>query len=114
MPKKLSTTNYFVNRLNTYKEQEILMSSPEECVLHLYDAAIQSCTMGQEERAGKALAALINALDHNADGEIAAGFFRLYEYCLNSIHRQQFETSSKILRGLRQAWHEAIAAQVAA
>ena len=109
------TTKRIANScVNTYKEQEITMSSSEKCILHLYDAAIQSCSMAQEERAGRALAMLIDGLDFQAGGEIARGLFELYEYCLKLVHRQQFENPTKILKGLREAWQKALAAQMAA
>lgn len=90
------------------------MSTPEKCILHLYDAAIQSCAMAQEERAGRALAMLIDGLDFQAGGDIATGLFELYEYCIRLVHRRQFEGPAKILKGLREAWQKALAAQRAA
>lgn len=109
-----ATRNYSNNCVSTYKEQEITMSSPEKCVLHLYDAAIQGCTRGKEDRAGRAIALLIDGLDFQAGGEVATGLFGLYEYCLRLIHRQQFEGPIKILKELRDAWQKAMSETVAA
>ena len=99
---------YSMSSVNTYKEQEIGTASPEKCVLHLYDAAIQSCAVGQQERAGRAVAALIDALDFEVGGEVAGGLFRLYEYCLRNIHEKKYDDSQKILKELRDTWQMAI------
>jgi len=106
--------NYSNSCVNTYKEQEIMMSSPEKCILHLYDAAIQGCAMSQEDRAGKALAMLIDGLDYQAGGDIAKRLFELYEYCLRLIHRHEFESPIRILKGIREAWQKALTAELAA
>lgn len=100
--------------VNAYKEQEVATSSPEKCVLHLYDAVIQGCAVGHRERAGKALAALIDALDFEAGGEVATGLFRLYEYCLRMVHEKQFESPKKIMKGLRDTWQTALTQHFAA
>ena len=114
MTPELSTGQYSNHHVNIYKEHEINMSSPEKCVLHLYDAAIQSCVMGQEERAGRALAMLIDGLDFKMGGEVANQLMGLYDYCLRLVHRQQFDHPTKILRSLREAWQSALTEKFAA
>ncbi len=100
--------------VNHYKRQEILMSSPEQCVLHVYDLAIQSCTRKEPQKAGKAIAALIDALDFNVEGDVSGRLFRLYEYCLKQIHGMEFEEPVQILKELRGAWNQALSNQRAA
>ena len=114
MRPEISTRMYSKNPVHSYKEQEITMSSPEKCILHLYDVAIQGCALEQEEHAGKALALLIDALDYKVGEEIAVQLFRLYEYCLNMVHQKNFEKSNQILRGLRETWQTALAQHQAA
>ena len=114
MMPELSTGKYSTQSVNAYKEHEVNMSSPEKCVLHLYDAAIQSCALGQEDRAGRALAMLIDGLDFKVGGDVATQLMGLYDYCLRLIHRQQFEHPAKILRSLREVWQEAVSEQIAA
>mgnify|MGYP006291659483 CR=1 FL=1 len=100
--------------VNSYKEQEILMSTPEQCVLHVYDIAIQSCKREEPQRAGKAVAALIDALSFEVEGDVAERLFRLYEYCLGLIYKMSFEQPVKILKELRETWHQALVNQEAA
>ena len=100
--------SYSTKNLNTYKEQEIVLSSPEKCVLHLYDLAIQGCLIGDQERARKALKTLIDALNFEAGGEVAMRLFGLYEYCLRLVHDKQFALPKTILQGLRDTWQKMI------
>jgi len=101
------------NLASRYKKQEIGMSSPEKCVLHLYDAAIKGCALKQSEQAGNVLAMLIDTLNFSAGGDVANALFSLYEYCLRMVHQQQFENPQKILKDLRETWHRAITEQQA-
>jgi flagellar secretion chaperone FliS len=97
--------------VSSYKQQEILMASPEKCILYLYDHAIQSCANQQAEQARKSLTALIDALDFKAGGELAVKLFSLYEYCLRLVHQNKFDDPVTILRGLREAWQQAMTAR---
>ena len=97
-----------------YKKQEILMSTPEQCVLHTYDIAIQSCARKESLKAGRAVAALVDALNFDTDSDLASQLFRLYQYCINLIHRQEFENPIKILKELRETWQKVMANQAAA
>jgi len=95
------------------KEQDIAMSSSERCVLQLYDVAIQSCAAGHQDKASKALATLIDELNFDEGGEIATGLFRLYDYCLRMVHKQRFDISQSILKGLRDTWQTGLSDQTA-
>ena len=103
----LNVANYSRNT-NSYKQQEILSATPEQCVIHLYDVAIQSCILEQGEKAAKAVAMLIDALDFNQGGEIASRLFGLYGFCIKQIHEKEFEMTLRILRELRETWSTAL------
>jgi len=100
--------------VSNYKKQEIMMSTPEQCVLHVYDLAIQSCVRNESVQAGRAVAALIDALNFNVNADVSTRLFRLYQYCLHHIHKQEFENPLKILKQLRLAWQKALSNQAAA
>ncbi len=99
--------------INQFKEQEVITSSPEKCVVHLYDIAIQNCLIQNEERAGKAVAALVDALNFEKGGDIAKHLFFLYDFCIREIHAKNFENPQKILSDLRSTWQEAVKKQIA-
>lgn len=94
--------------VNSYKQQEILSASPEQCIIHLYDIAIQNCTVGQREKATKAIAMLTDALDFNKGGEISARLYGLYSFCIKQIHENEFEVPMRILKELRETWNIAL------
>lgn len=100
------------NQMNVYKKQEIAVSSPERTILHLYDIAIQSCISEEEDRAGKAVALLIDGLNFEVGGNVASRLFRLYEYCLVSIHDKKYDEARSILKELRTTWRQALESQM--
>ena len=99
---------------NAYKVQEIAMSSPEKCILHLYDVAIQSCALEQDERARQALTMLIDGLNFDDGGDVATKLFMLYDYCLRLVHKKKFDVPRKVLQGLRETWQKALTNEIAA
>ena len=103
-----------MNTAAAYKEQEIGTASPGKCVLYLYDAAIQGCAQNQQDRARRALTTLMDSLNFESGGEIANQLFGLYDYCLRMVHQSRFDSSLKILQGLRETWQSVIAQDVAA
>ncbi len=100
--------------INQYKMHEISMATPEQCVLHVYDIAIQGCMKKEPQKTGKALAALIDALDFEAGGDFARGLYSLYEYCIRNVYDKQFDNTLKILTDLRETWQAALNRQAAA
>ena len=101
------------NSANAYRQQDILLSSPEKQVLHVFDAAIQSCNQKNQTSARKAVVLLIDSLDFEQGKDIALGLLRLYEYCLRLIHEGNFELTRDILKELRQTWQTAISRNAA-
>jgi len=101
------------NSVNAYKKQDILMSSPEKQVLHVFDAAIQGCNLKRSDTTRKAVVLLIDSLDFEKGRDIAHGLFRLYDYCLRLVHTGDFEAARDILKELRQAWDQAVSRSAA-
>ena len=95
-----------------YRDQQILSASPTQLLLMVYEQAIVQCEARDAQRAGRAVTELIGALNFDA-GEVAVDLFRLYEYCLWEIRRQHFTDAAHILRRLKGAWEEALAARAA-
>ena len=109
-----SSYGYMVqNGFDQYKANEILTASPEKLVIFLYDQAIKGCKLNNSELATKALVELIDSLNFNY-ADMASRLFRLYEFCLEMIRKEQYDHPLCILSELRQAWMTAIAAMKAA
>lgn len=102
------------NPTSAYKVQEIATASPEKCILHLYDVAIQSCAQKKDEKARQALTMLIDGLNFDNGGDLASGLFMLYDYCLRMVHRKKYDIPQKVLQGLRESWQKALANGIAA
>lgn len=90
-----------------YKAQEVFSASPERLVLMLYDYVMAACKRCDSKKASSGLAALIDSLDFEA-GEVATGLFRLYRYAMEEIKAGRFEEALSVVRGLREAWAEAL------
>ncbi len=102
-----------LRKINTYQENEVMSSSPEKLVLFLYDQAIVGCKANDNRKASKAVAQLIDSLDFKYK-EIATGLFRLYEYSMQLIQKQEYSKAQVILSDLRNTWIEALRQQKAA
>ena len=105
MALQMSNT-YVKSKINTYKDNEVLAATPGELVLMLYDQAILACKTANQAKASTALAELVNSL--NFDYEISAGLFRLYDYGIRMVKKDQFDEVTTILVELRQAWKKAL------
>jgi len=93
-----------------YRAQQILSASPMQLLLIVYEQAIVGCEARDAQRAGRAITELIGALNFDL-GELPVSLFRLYEYCLWEIRRGGYPAALQVLRGLKGAWEEALAAQ---
>ena len=90
-----------------YHKNEIMNMSPAQLVLKVYDIAIIGCKLKNSRKVSKALVELISALDFEK-GDMAVGLFRLYQYCLDVIKKDEFDEALKILSELRSTWLKVI------
>lgn len=96
----------------SYYSSQVLGASPMQLILMIYEIAIVACGRRDMDRARRAVCELIAALNFDYD-EIAVPLLRLYEYCLHQIAIGSCDEASKILRGLKEAWEEALQQQSA-
>jgi flagellar protein FliS len=112
-----------------YLKTQIQTASREQLVLMLYDGAIRFSEQARDRivaedyeeahnfliRAQNIVLELLYALDRKTGGEVADNLASLYTYCYNrlveaNIHHvpEKVDESSSVLRGLREAWAQAI------
>ena len=115
--------------LAQYQDMQVSTSSPEQILLMLYDGAVKFTRMAMDrlengDVAGKGLyigkaqaivAELMNTLDHEVGGEMAARLEQLYIYLIDeyvAANRgnalRSLENALGILTTLRDAWAEAV------
>lgn len=98
MPEKMNN-----HQLNSYRKNQILSLNPLQLLIKVYDVAIIGCKARDMERVSKALVELISALRFEY-GEIAQDLFRLYQFCLDNIKKEDYDAPLKILSDLRETW----------
>jgi flagellin-specific chaperone FliS len=86
-----------------YRQQDIMNASPLRLVIMTYDLAIRACEQQDFAKAVKTISALRDALDLDYP-EVAAGLFRLYQWCLDSIRKGDYASAIITLNELRGAW----------
>ena len=86
-----------------YQKNQIMSMSPAQLVLKVYDYAILGCKLKDSGKVSKALIELISALKFE-HGEISLGMFRLYQYCMDIVKKNQFDEVMEILSELRNTW----------
>jgi len=86
-----------------YRYQEVMGASPVRLVVMAYDLAIRACEQEDYTRATKAVSVLRDALNFDY-GDAAVGLFRLYQWCLDCIHSQNYSEAMRTLKELRDAW----------
>ena len=94
--------NQTKNHLN-YQKTQIMSMSPAQLVLKVYDYAILGCKLKDSGKVSKALVELISALrfEHS---EVSLGMFKLYQYCMDVVKKNQFDEVMEILSELRNTW----------
>jgi len=90
-------------RTAEYRQQEVMGASPVRLVVMAYDLAIRACEQHDFSRAVRAVSVLRDALNFEA-GDTAVGLFRCYQWCLDSIRRDDYASAEQTLRELRDAW----------
>lgn len=88
---------------NQYQKQDVMNASPLRLVIMTYDLAIRACEQQDFGKAVKTISALRDALDLDYP-EVAAGLFRLYQWCLDCIRKGDYASAISTLRELRGAW----------
>jgi len=86
-----------------YQKNQIMSMSPAQLVLKVYDYAILGCKLKDSRKVSKALIELISALKFE-HGEISLGMFKLYQYCMDIVKKNQFDEVMEILSELRKTW----------
>ena len=88
---------------NQYRQQDVMNASPLRLVIMTYDLAIRSCEQQDFGKSVKTISALRDALDLDYP-EVAAGLFRLYQWCLDCIRKGDYASAITTLTELRSAW----------
>ncbi|MCL4370467.1 MAG: flagellar protein FliS [Chloroflexi bacterium] len=94
-------------QLNSYRTNSVLGLTPGELVLKLYDMGLSALSAGDQQRATRVLAQLIEGLDFRYH-DIAFGLFRLYRYCMDETKKGEYDVPTRILRELRETWAQAL------
>lgn len=88
---------------NQYQKQDVMNASPLRLVIMTYDLAIRSCDQQDFTKAIKTVSALRDTLDLDYP-EVSSGLFRLYQWCLDCIRKNDYASASNVLTELRGAW----------
>jgi flagellar protein FliS len=120
----------YQQRQNAYRQTQIHTASKEQLVLMLYDGVLRFSEQGREAIAEKnyekkqfalvrsqdIIFELVNGLDHEKGGEIAANLARLYAYAIKRLvdanlknDAAGIDEAQDIFRNLREAWSGAMA-----
>ena len=88
-----------------YQQQDVMNASPLRLVIMTYDLAIRACEQQDFVKATKTISALRDTLDLDYP-DVAMGLFRLYQWCLDCIRKNDYASAITTLTELRGAWAE--------
>lgn len=94
---------YSPYRSSEYRQQEIMGASPIRLVVMAYDLAITACEQQDFIKATKAVSVLRDALNFDY-ADAAVGLFKLYQWTLDCVRREDYAAAAQTLRELRDAW----------
>ena len=86
-----------------YHQQDVMNASPLRLVIMTYDLAIRACEQQDFAKATKTISALRDTLDLDYP-DVAVGLFRLYQWCLECIRKNDYASAITTLTELRSAW----------
>lgn len=86
-----------------YRQQDVMGASHIRLVVMTYDFAINACDRKDFPRATRAISVLRDALNFD-HGDSAVGLFRLYQWCLDCLRKEDYQTAKRTLSDLREAW----------
>jgi flagellin-specific chaperone FliS len=88
-----------------YQQQDIMAAGPLRLVIMTYDLAIRACEQQDFAKAVNTISALRDALDLDYP-DVSIGLFRLYQWCLDCIRKNDYASAIATLTELRGAWAE--------
>jgi flagellin-specific chaperone FliS len=86
-----------------YRQQDVESASPVRLVVMAYDMAIRACDQKDFETGYKAVVALRNSLDLDYP-EFVVGLLRLYQWVIDSLRENDFDSAKSVLVELRDSW----------
>lgn len=86
-----------------YRQQDVMGASQIRLVVMTYDFAINACERSDFSHATRAISTLRDALDFN-HGDAAVGLFRLYQWCLDCLRKEDYQSAKRTLSELRDVW----------
>jgi flagellin-specific chaperone FliS len=86
-----------------YQQQDVMNASPLRLVIMTYDLAIRACEAQDFVKATRTISALRDTLDLDYP-DVAMGLFRLYQWCLDCIRKNDYASAITTLTELRGAW----------
>ena len=89
---------------NEYRQQDVMGASPVKLIIMVYDLAIRACEQKDFIRATKAVSVLRDALNFDFP-DVSVGLFRVYQWCLDCIRKDDYDSALKSLKELRSAWY---------
>jgi len=119
----------YQGNVNRYKQNKVMLSSPGEILLALYDGAIRFCRQARVaieqknpaekgQKIGSVMAILTElsaTLDHDQAPDLCENLARLYDYLIDrlqfasiNLDTEALDEVTKHLERLRETWAEAI------
>lgn len=90
-----------------YRQDQILSADPMQLLIMTYDFVIAGCRERNLEKVSRGLQELMDHLDHEAGGQVAADLLSLYHYLADLARHSQYDDAVAILRDLRNTWAQA-------
>lgn len=90
-----------------YRQDQILSADPVQLLIMTYDYIIAGCRERNLEKVSRGLQELMDHLDHEAGGQVAADLLSLYHYLADLARHNQYEEAAAMLRDLRNTWAQA-------
>jgi hypothetical protein len=86
----------------TFQEviEQLRLLGTTDRLLGLYELGIEGCAVGQPTHVSTVVRELIGSLDYSYT-DIAEGFRRVYEYCLDEVTQERLDTVGFIFKDLR-------------
>ena len=88
--------------------EQLRLLGTSDRLVGLYELGIEGCAAGESRHVVMVLNELIGSLDYSYT-DIAEGFRRVYEYCLEEVGQARLDTVGFILKDLRDTLLRAMA-----